>query len=70
MVFIVLLSTRESSQTDGAFRKRTKKHKGKDEHEHEDVQHISKKEAQKIALKHTETVEREETGKSTKEQRV
>ncbi|XP_048128723.1 DDT domain-containing protein DDB_G0282237 isoform X4 [Rhodamnia argentea] len=60
---------RGSSQTDGAFRKRTKKHKGKDEHMLEDVQHISKKEAQKIALKHTETVEREEIEMSSKEQR-
>lgn len=60
---------RESSQTDDALRKRTKKHKGKDEHKLEDVQHISKKEAQKIALKHTETVEREEIEMSSKEQR-
>lgn len=60
---------RESSQTDGSFRKRTKKHKGEDEHKPKDVQRVSKKEAQKIALKHAETVEREEIEKSSKEQR-
>ncbi|KAI3435422.1 uncharacterized protein J3R85_006019 [Psidium guajava] len=61
----------ESEKTDHVSkkRKRTKKHKGKDEHKLEDVQHISKKEAQKIALKHTETVEREEIEMSSKEQR-
>ncbi|KAF8011750.1 hypothetical protein BT93_I0017 [Corymbia citriodora subsp. variegata] len=61
----------ESEKTDHVSkkRKRTKKHKGKDEHKLEDVQHISRKEAQKIALKHTETAEREEIEKSSKEQR-
>lgn len=61
----------ESEKTDHVSkkRKRTKKHKGEDEHKPKDVQRVSKKEAQKIALKHAETVEREEIEKSSKEQR-
>lgn len=59
----------ESEKTDSKKRKRTKKHKGEDEHKPKDVQRVSKKEAQKIALKHAETVEREEIEKSSKEQR-